>query len=147
MPDLAIRVENLSKLYCIGQQERYLASRDVLARSLSVPFRRMKEIAKFKFRNSKSDYIWALKDVSFEIRQGEVVGIPSATLGAGISRNGAGKARMAESESGSVGDPFLPFTPAPVHRFSIGCITKPMEGYAEIRGREVVRALRSRRDL
>jgi len=91
MNGLAIRVGNLSKLYCIGQQERYPALRDVLARSLSAPIR--------WFKNSKSDCIWALKDVSFEVRHGEVIGIPSATLRAGIGRNGAGKT----AEQGSRG--------------------------------------------
>ncbi len=44
MSDIAIRTENLGKLYRIGQQERYLALQDILARSLSAPFRALTTI-------------------------------------------------------------------------------------------------------
>jgi hypothetical protein len=44
MTDIAIRVENLSKLYRIGPRERYLALRDILARSVSAPFRALATI-------------------------------------------------------------------------------------------------------
>ncbi len=105
MSDIAIRVEGLSKQYRIGQQERYLALRDILARSLSAPIRWFKN-SKFEIRNSKSDYIWALKDISFEVKQGEVVGI--------IGRNGAGKTTLLKI---------------------LSRITEPTEGHAEIHGR------------
>ena len=41
MNDIAIRVEGVGKQYRIGQRERYLALRDVLARSFTAPFRRL----------------------------------------------------------------------------------------------------------
>jgi lipopolysaccharide transport system ATP-binding protein len=106
MGDLAIRVENLSKRYRIGQRERYLALRDVLARAISAPFRVFSSNSKPDSRNPRSDYIWALKDVSFEVKQGEVVGI--------IGRNGAGKTTLLKI---------------------LARITRPTSGYAEVRGR------------
>jgi lipopolysaccharide transport system ATP-binding protein len=102
---LAIRVENLSKRYRLGPREPYRALREVLARAVTAPFHWFKTSTS-ECRNPKSDYIWALKDVSFEVRQGEVVGI--------IGRNGAGKTTLLKI---------------------LARITKPTAGYAEIRGR------------
>lgn len=60
MPDLAIRVENLSKLYRIGAaQKRHDTLRDLIVDSVTAPFRR-------NGKQSSNDTIWALKDVSFE---------------------------------------------------------------------------------
>ena len=104
MSDVAIRAENLGKLYRIGERERYLALRDVLARTLSSPARLFGK----KTASSKSDAseLWAVKDISFEIRQGEVVGI--------IGRNGAGKSTLLKI---------------------LARITKPTRGFAEVHGR------------
>lgn len=112
MSDVAIRVENLSKLYRIGQRERYKTLRDSLTDAMYAPLR---GLSSFVRRSSSSGanqgtanegWIWALKDVSFEVKHGEVIGI--------IGRNGAGKSTMLKI---------------------LSRITEPTEGYAEIHGR------------
>jgi len=106
MSDIAIRVENLSKRYRIGQRERYYALRDVLARALTAPFCLFSRNERQAAASNPSGYIWALKDVSFEVKEGEIVGI--------IGRNGAGKTTLLKI---------------------LARITKPTKGYAEVRGR------------
>ncbi len=100
MSDIAIRAEKISKRYRIGhRQAQYQTLRDTIASA-------------FKRPNGKSpaqpsdDTIWALKDVSFEVKRGEVVGI--------IGRNGSGKSTLLKI---------------------LSRITKPTEGHAEIHGR------------
>src|ERR1700685_3603062 len=88
MTKLAISVEGLSKRYEIGAKESYGSLRDSLRQAVSAPVRRIKRA----FGNSsnggahQAPTIWALRDVSFQVRQGEVLGL--------IGRNGAGKSTI-----------------------------------------------------
>jgi lipopolysaccharide transport system ATP-binding protein len=110
MGDLAIRVENLSKLYRIGPRLRYRTLRDSLTDAMYAPFRRLPSLfgnSQFAIRNSQSNNtIWAIKDVSFEVKRGDVIGI--------IGRNGSGKSTLLKI---------------------LSRITEPTEGHAEIHGR------------
>ena len=98
MSETVIHVEGLGKRYRVGERERYLALRDVLARTIMAPFRR-------NSHRRSIDHLWALRDVSFDVRQGEVVGL--------IGRNGAGKTTLLKI---------------------LSRITRPTAGCAEIRG-------------
>src|SRR3954447_14916259 len=104
MGNLAIEARNLSKKYHIGvRQERYSTLRDTIAKMAKAPFA--------GFRNGKpvnddASAIWALRDLDFEIKPGEVVGV--------IGRNGAGKSTLLKI---------------------LSRITDPSSGFARIRGR------------
>jgi lipopolysaccharide transport system ATP-binding protein len=107
----AITVNNLSKKYRIGKRE--LKSDTLLGecfRFIKTPlynFRRIRSLTNFNNNelNQTSDIIWALKDINFEVKQGEVVGI--------IGKNGAGKSTLLKI---------------------LSRITYPSDGFIKIRG-------------
>ncbi len=109
MSDIAIRVEGLGKQYRIGgKQEPYRTLRETITDAVAAPFRRANRLLRGQAYGAAGleETIWALKDVSFEVKRGEVVGI--------IGRNGAGKSTLLKV---------------------LSRITEPTEGYAEVYGR------------
>ncbi|MCP3958360.1 MAG: ABC transporter ATP-binding protein [bacterium] len=109
MSEVAIKAEGLTKQYFIGSRQRqHDTVRDLLADVLATPFRRAANLLRGRATGAADldRSIFALKDVSFEVARGEVLGI--------IGRNGAGKSTLLKI---------------------LSRITEPTAGHAEIHGR------------
>ena len=98
MGESVIYVEKLSKRFRIGKLNQHNTVRDALSAALKAPFR--------KRADDEETTLWALRDVSFEVKQGEVLGL--------IGRNGAGKSTLLKV---------------------LARVTRPTTGSAEVRGR------------
>jgi len=106
MTEPAVRIERLSKRYWIfeGNRARYRNLREVVTKILSAPFRPARK-SRSKGRSQKGSF-WALKDVSFDVMRGDVIGV--------IGSNGAGKTTLLKV---------------------LSRITEPTEGRVQLRGR------------
>ena len=104
MGNVAIVALGLGKQYRIGaKKQSYYTLRDTLMNVLASPVRRLSQLR--GKGGTEEEMFWALRDVSFEVKHGEIVGV--------IGRNGSGKSTLLKI---------------------LSRITAPTEGYAEIHG-------------
>jgi lipopolysaccharide transport system ATP-binding protein len=107
MSNLAIRAEGLSKRYEIGlRKQRHDTLRDQIMDAAGSVWRRRGGEPANEAAHGSSGHIWALKDVSFDVKHGDILGV--------IGRNGAGKSTLLKI---------------------LSRITEPTRGYADLYGR------------
>ncbi len=104
MSGVVVHAEGVSKSYRLGQREPYTALRDVITNAVRSPLRLLAGAG--RGRGAGPERLWALDDVSFDVRQGEVLGL--------IGANGAGKSTLLKV---------------------LSRITEPTRGRVELRGR------------
>jgi lipopolysaccharide transport system ATP-binding protein len=106
--DIVIKVEGLSKEYQIGARQVQESFRETLRHAVSLPIRGLRNVLTLGKTNPAptAPTIWALKDISFEVKSGEILGL--------VGRNGAGKSTLLKV---------------------LSRITSPSEGRAVIHGR------------
>jgi lipopolysaccharide transport system ATP-binding protein len=102
---VAIRCEGLGKRYRIGEQVRYRTLRESVTDAMRAPLQWLGRQRNTAAKREATE-LWALRDLNLEVKHGEVLGL--------IGRNGSGKSTLLKV---------------------LSRITKPTEGYAEIRGR------------
>lgn len=112
MSEVAISCQHLSKQYRLGELQGYKTLRDAMTDAAASPLRAAQSVLKrgknghSAIKRATKNSIWALNNVSFEVKRGEVVGI--------VGRNGAGKSTLLKI---------------------LSRITKPTKGHAQIHGR------------